>query len=63
MNISFFPGWANRKPYKARSVAAFCQASPGILPNIEPLPCTTSSCENGRMKFSVKAYNRENVRC
>ena len=42
-------------PYSVRSVACFCQTSPGILSSIEPLPCTTSSCENGRMKFSVNA--------
>ena len=36
-------------------VACFCQTSPGILSSIDRLPCTTSSCENGRMKFSLKA--------
>ena len=38
MNISFLPGCAYMNPYSARSVAAFCQSSPGILPNIDPLP-------------------------
>src|SRR5262250_2426936 len=35
--------------------------SPGILCSKEFLPCTTSSCEKGRTKFSVNAYNKENV--
>ena len=30
-------------------------SSPGILPSSEPLPCTTSSCDSGRTKFSLKA--------
>ena len=47
--------------YSARSVAAFCQASPGILSSIDRLPCTTSSWEYGRMKFSVNAYSIEKV--
>ena len=34
-------------------MASFCHASPGILPIIDPLPWTTSSCENGSTKFSV----------
>ena len=55
MNISFLPGCAYMNPYSARSVAVFCQSSPGIFPNIDRFPCTTSSCENGRMKFSLKA--------
>ena len=41
--------------YSVRSVAAFCQLSPGILSSIDRLRWTTSSCEYGRMKFSVNA--------
>jgi hypothetical protein len=40
-------------------VAKRCQVSPGILASSEPLPCTTSSCEMGSMKFSLKAYISE----
>ena len=47
--------------YSARRFASCCQRSPGIFDSIEPLPCTTSSCESGRMKFSVNAYTSENV--
>jgi hypothetical protein len=36
-------------------------SSPGIFPNMERLPCTTSSCENGKTKFSLNAYINENV--
>ena len=41
--------------YSERRLASFCQRSPGILSISEPLPCTTSSCDSGRMKFSLKA--------
>ena len=45
----------------ARMLASFCQRSPGIFEYSDPLPCTTSSCDSGRMKFSVNAYTIENV--
>src|SRR4029077_3723839 len=47
--------------YIARRLANFCQRSPGILSSSERLPCTTSSCESGRTKFSLNAYMSENV--
>ena len=47
--------------YSARRLARFCHGSPGILSISEPLPCTTSSWESGRTKFSVNAYTSENV--
>ena len=53
MNSSFFPGCMNMNANSVRRVARFCHSSPGSLSSIERLPCTTSSCENGRMKFSV----------
>jgi hypothetical protein len=40
--------------YSVRRLAKRCHSSPGILFSIDCLPCTTSSCENGSMKFSVK---------
>ena len=47
---------------RARAASrASASRSPGILSSIERLPCTTSSCENGRTKFSVNAYSIENV--
>ncbi len=55
MNSSFLPGCAHMYAYSARRLASCCQRSPGILESIEPLPCTTSSCDSGRMKFSVNA--------
>ena len=36
-------------------------SSPGILSSSERLPCTTSSCDSGRMKCSENAYTNENV--
>ena len=36
-----------------RKLANFCQSSPAILPISDPLPCTTSSCDRGRTKFSL----------
>ena len=42
--------------YSARRLASFCQWSPAIFWYSEPLPCTTSSWERGRMKFSLNAY-------
>ena len=56
MNRSFLPGCAHMYAYSARRFASFCQRSPAILSISEPLPCTTSSCDSGRMKFSVNAY-------
>ena len=44
-----------------RIFANFCQRSPGIFPNRDPLPCTTSSCERGKTKFSWNAYSIRNV--
>ena len=35
--------------------ANFCHSSPGIFSMSDPLPWTTSSCESGSMKFSLKA--------
>ncbi len=61
MNSSCLPGCAHMYAYSARSVAACRQWSPGIFPSSDPLPCTTSSCDSGRTKFSVKAYIIENV--
>ena len=43
------------KAYSERRFASFCHLSPGIFDSSEPLPCTTSSCDSGRMKFSVNA--------
>ena len=45
----------------ARSPAKRRHSSPGIFPSSEPLPCTTSSCESGRKKFSLNAYISEKV--
>jgi len=33
----------------------------GHLGEQRALPCTTSSCEIGKMKFSDQAYTKENV--
>src|SRR6185437_8508269 len=57
----FLPGWVHMYPSRRRRFANFCHSSPLILPNSEPLPCTTSSCESGSTKFSVKAYQRLKV--
>jgi hypothetical protein len=43
------------EPVIGPQVGEFLPAPPGILPSIEPLPCTTSSWLIGRMKFSVNA--------
>jgi hypothetical protein len=40
-------------------VGELLPASPGILASSEPLPCTTSSCDSGSTKFSLKAYTSE----
>src|SRR5207247_8532664 len=61
INSSFLPGCANMYPYSRRRLANFCHSSPGILQINDPLPCTTSSCERGKTKFSVKPYNMRNV--
>src|SRR5438552_18145882 len=61
MKSSFLPGCAHMYAYSARRFASCCQRSPGIFESSEPLPCTTSSCESGRMKFSFHAYTIENV--
>ena len=55
MKSSFFPGCAHMYAYSARRFASCCQRSPGIFCSSEPFPCTTSSCDSGRMKFSVHA--------
>ena len=57
MKISFLPGCVHSHAVEARTLARFCQSSPGMRPYSEPLPCTTSSCETGRMKFSLKAHS------
>ena len=36
-------------------IGELCHISPGIWLISDPLPWTTSSCDNGSMKFSVKA--------
>ena len=61
MNRSFLPGCAHMYAYSARRFANFCQRSPGILSSSDRFPCTTSSCESGRTKFSLNAYMSENV--
>ena len=55
MNRSFLPGCAHMYAYSERRFASRCHGSPGIFASSEPFPCTTSSWESGRMKFSEKA--------
>jgi len=52
INSSFLPGCVHIKAKYTRRLAKRCHASPGMRPISEPLPCTTSSCDSGRMKFS-----------
>ena len=61
MNSSCLPGCAHMNASSERSPAALFQSSPGIRVHSEPLPCTTSSCDSGSMKFSLHAYISENV--
>ena len=61
MKSSFLPGCAHMYAYSERRLANFCQRSPGILSSSDRLPWTTSSCDSGRMKFSLNAYMSENV--
>ena len=55
MNSSCLPGCAHMYASSERSPANRRHSSPGILPSSEPFPCTTSSCDSGRMKFSENA--------
>src|SRR6185437_12594295 len=52
---SFLPGCAYIYPKSSRRFANFCQSSPGIFSSNARLPCTTSSCESGKTKFSWNA--------
>ena len=61
MKSSFFPGWPHMNPSEQRRLANFCQRSPGIFSISEPFRCTTSSCEKGSTKCSLKAYISEKV--
>ncbi|OPZ62030.1 MAG: hypothetical protein BWY85_02217 [Firmicutes bacterium ADurb.Bin506] len=57
MNNSFLPGCMYMYARNARALANCCHSSPGILFTSDAFPCTTSSCEIGSTKFSVKAYS------
>jgi len=61
MKSSFLPGNNHIIPNSVR-MANRCQSSPGIRPSSEPLPCTTSSCESGRMTVLVVMVEHREVR-
>ena len=55
IKVSFLPGWAIIYAKNDLFPANLSSYEPGILFNNEPLPCTTSSCDIGKIKFSLNA--------